>query len=159
MTNRSNPTRWYIDGGDLVGRQKDAPEERFAWKSLPDRLLIEGYVSLRTRGVEHDRIMRGEGVPDRALPSSGTARVTEESKWRECIAHAVAEEDTKAGFVGVSREAKEAALVEGRSYAAVLSKQDVRDHQNRQSVLKWYATLHGDKGPVRQRVPMQEAAD
>ena len=44
MTDRSNPTRWYIDGAELVGRRTDTPEERFSWKSLPDRLLIEGYV-------------------------------------------------------------------------------------------------------------------
>lgn len=159
MTDRAKPTRWYTDGADLIGRQNDAETDRFATASLPSWLAVEGYVAMRSKGAAHADIVSGAARIDRAIPSGGNGRTTEDAKWREAIAYAVAEEDTKAGFVGVARETKEAAIADGRTYAATLSKQDVRDAQARQSVMTWYAKLHGAKGPIRPAAPMAEAAD
>lgn len=160
MTDRSAPLRWYVDGGTLIGRQKDTADERIELSSLPAALRIEGYVAMRSKGMTHAEIVSGENLPDRTLPSTGSGRVTEDSKWRSAIAHAVAEEDTgKAGLVGVSREAKEAALSSGQEYAATLSKQDVRDYQGKASVMAWYARLFGEKDRIRKPAPLAEAAE
>jgi len=155
VTERANPIRWYVDGAELVGRKSGQPDERCQVKDLPAYLLVEGYVALRSKGRTHAEIMTG--AADRALPNGGTSKLTQDAKWREAIAYAVAEEETRASFVGISKEAKDAAIAEGRAYAAGISKADVRDHQTRLSVIQWYAKLHGEKGPIRQR--LAEAAE
>jgi len=163
---RGPAKRWYITGtGTLIGRITGVEDEVIEIDTK-DRLAIEGYVALRSRGASHADITSGKAFPDRSVPGGGTARLTDEAKWREAIAYAVAEQDTKTGFSGVSRDAKDAAIAEGRVYAGGLSKADVKDRAKLGSTMRWFAKLYGEDGPVRAKVAqtplpvaLDEAAD
>lgn len=158
---RGPVTRWYVDGSNLISRKSGSDQESVDIGRLPDSLKVEGYVALRSKGASHNDIMSGAKVPDRSPPSGPALKVTEDAKLRGAITHAVAEQDTKPGFVGVSREAKEAALLDAANYVATLSKGDVKDLSGRASVLAWYAKLYGERDPIRRPAPapLADAAD
>lgn len=154
-TERRPLTRWYEDGPHLIGRMKDTPDERIPISTLPDHLRIEGYVAMRSKNTPHETIISTK--PDRSLPNGKKDSSLE--RWREAIALVVAEQETKPGFVGISRERKEAALLEGQAYAAALSPADVKDNAKLATVIAAYARLHGAKDQLVRKPALQDAAD
>lgn len=157
---RGSVTRWYRDGDDVVARLDGAEVERRSIYSFTSqaKLIVEGYITHRLRGLTHEEIVDGGKLPDRSMPAGAVKKPSKADQWREALAHAVAEEETKAGFVGVAREAKEAALVDGRAYAKSLSDADLRDAQSRSAVISWFAKLYGAKGPLRTKAPALQVA-
>lgn len=158
MTDRAKPTRFYVDGPDIVERHEGKETARIQIAALPAWLIVEGYVAMRSKGLSVDT------CPDRTLPTERvrTPRVTEDMKWREAIAMATAEYETRAGFVGVPKDAKDAAIADGRTYAAALTPADVKDLKGRASVMQQYAKLYADKTPMevkREPAQLDQAAD
>ena len=158
MTNRAARTQWYVNGSELIGRTRGCADERVLKSEVfVLELAIEGYAALRSKGKSHADIMSGAALPDRTMPDQ--PKLTELAKGREAIAYAIAEEETKKGFVGVSRKQKEAALVIGREEAAKLSATDVKDQQRLKSVAYWHKELYGEAGSVRRAPSSQPTAD
>lgn len=154
-TERRPLTRWYEDGPNLIGRMKDTPDECIPIASLPDHLRIEGYVAMRSKNTPHETIISTK--PDRSLPNG--KKNSELERWREAIALAAAEANTKTGFVGMTKGERANALYDGQAWADSLSAADVKANAKLATVIAAYGKLHGSKEPLVRKPALQDAAD
>lgn len=148
-TNTRGPVmRWYRDGDNIIGRMKGRADEVISVTQLTDTHAVEGYIAARVRGKSHaDVIAMADGVyPDRSLPKGADEkpkRISEDQKWRHAIA---------AVFMAADGDSADAA----NAAAQALSKEAVKDHAKRTSVIFKYGEMYGDKRPVR--APALQAA-
>lgn len=144
---RGPAKRWYIrDDNALIGRMTGIDDEVVEIETA-DRLAVEGYIHLRSRGCSHADIISGAALPDRVLPNPKR----EMTDWQKAIAQVKAADlmrAKKAGGVKIGQADRDDAARSAVVWTMSLTKEQTETLKKGALVKAAHADITGETGSL-----------